>query len=269
MDERPPFEEDQPEAVRGEPGPSDLVLNLAGFEGPIDVLLTLARDQKVDLIHISILELAQQYLKFVDAARQHYLELAADYLVMAAWLAFLKSKLLLPREEEEEPSAAEMADALKWQLLRLQAMQEAGKKLMELPRKGQAFFTRGDPEGLPVTYTSVYDISLYDLLRAYGRARQEGAPTALEIEPIDLYSIDEAIDRLRTVLPNVPDWTVLISFLPQGHLPPLKRRSAVSTTLLAALELVRQGKADIRQDGGPFSPIYLKPANRPEPVEPS
>ncbi len=269
MDERPPFEEDQPEIARGEPGPSDLVLNLAGFEGPIDVLLTLARDQKVDLIHISILELAEQYLLFVEAARQHYLELAADYLVMAAWLAYLKSKLLLPREEEEEPSAAEMADALKWQLLRLQAMQDAGKKLMELPRKGQAFFTRGDPEGLPVTYTSVYDISLYDLLRAYGRARQEGAPTSLEIEPIDLYSIDEAIDRLRSVLPNVPDWTVLMSFLPQGDLPPFKRRSALSTTLLAALELVRQGKADIRQDGGPFSPIYLKPANRPEPVEPS
>jgi segregation and condensation protein A len=269
MDERPPFEEDEPDIERGEPGPSDLVLNIAGFEGPIDVLLTLARDQKVDLIHISILELAEQYLKFVDVARQHYLELAADYLVMAAWLAYLKSKLLLPREEEAEPSAAEMADALRWQLLRLEAMQQAGAKLMELPRKGQAFFTRGEPEGLPVTYTSVYDISLYDLLRAYGRARQEGAPTSLEIEPIDLYSIDEAIDRLRSVLPNVPDWTVLMSFLPQGHLPTLKRRSALSTTLLAALELVRQGKADIRQDGGPFSPIYLKPANRPEPVEPS
>jgi len=148
-------------------------------------------------------------------------------------------------------------------------MQRAGKELIELPRKGQNFFTRGDPEGLPTSYTSVYDISLYDLLRGYARSRQEGAPTALEIEPIDLYSIDDAIERLREFLPNVPDWTTMISFLPKGELSPFKRRSAISTTLLAILELVRQGKADIRQDGGAFSPIYLKPANRPEPVESS
>lgn len=270
MDERPPFQEDEPEErVEGDEVSSDLVLNLGGFEGPIDVLLTLARDQKVDLIHISILDLAEQYLVFVEAARAQYLELAADYLVMAAWLAYLKSKLLLPREDELEPSAAEMADALKWQLLRLESMQKAGKALMELPRKGQNFFTRGDPEGLPTSYTSVYDISLYDLLRGYARSRQEGAPTALEIEPIDLYSIDDAIGRLREFLPNVPDWTTLNSFLPKGKLSPFKRRSAISTTLLAILELVRQGKADIRQDGGAFSPIYLKPANRPESVESS
>ena len=270
MDERPPFQEDEPEQ-RPEAGvvSSDLVLNLGGFEGPIDVLLTLARDQKVDLIHISILDLAEQYLVFVEAARSQFLEMAADYLVMAAWLAYLKSKLLLPREDEEEPSATEMADALRWQLIRLQSMQDAGKKLMELPRKGLAFFTRGDPEGLPVSYTSVYDISLYDLLRGYARCRQEGAPTALEIEPIDLYSIDDAIERLRDILPNVPDWTTMMSFLPQGQLSPFKRRSAISTTLLAVLELVRQGKADIRQDGEAFSPIYLKPANRPESLESS
>ncbi len=270
MDDSPPFEEDErPVSQTDGAGASDFVLNLGGFEGPIDVLLTLARDQKVDLIQISILELAEQYLVFVDAAREHYLELAADYLVMAAWLAYLKSKLLLPQEEEEEPSATEMADALRYQLVRLQAMQDAGKKLVELPRKGQAFFSRGDPEGLPVSYRSVYDISLYDLLRGYARSRQEGAPTSLEIEPIDLYSIDEAIDRLREFLPNVPDWTALFSFLPKGSMSPFKRRSAISTTLLAALELVRIGKADIRQDGGLYSPIFLKPANRPEPVEPS
>lgn len=270
MDERPPFQEDEPEErVEGEEVSSDLVLNLGGFEGPIDVLLTLARDQKVDLIHISILDLAEQYLVFVEAARAQFLELAADYLVMAAWLAYLKSKLLLPREDELEPSAVEMADALKWQLLRLESMQKAGKELIELPRKGQNFFTRGEPEGLPTSYTSVYDISLYDLLRGYARSRQEGAPTALDIEPIDLYSIDDAIERLREFLPNVPDWTTLISFLPKGELSPFKRRSAISTTLIAILELVRQGKADIRQDGGAFSPIYLKPANRPESVESS
>ena len=270
MDDRPPFEEDdRPVSSSDGTTPSDLVLNLAGFEGPIDVLLTLAREQKVDLIHISILELAEQYLRFVEVAREHFLELAADYLVMAAWLAYLKSKLLLPREEEEEPSADEMADALRYQLMRLQAMQDAGKKLMELPRKGQNFFTRGDPEGLPVSYRSVYDISLYDLLRGYARSRQEHQAAALDIEPTDLYSIDEAIDRLRQFLPNVPDWTTMLSFLPQGSMSPFKRRSAVSTTLQAALELVRLGKADIRQDGGLYSPIYLRPANRPETVEPS
>lgn len=271
MDERPPFQEDERPDSDPENGEvsSDLVLNLGGFEGPIDVLLTLARDQKVDLIHISILELAEQYLVFVEAARVHHLELAADYLVMAAWLAYLKSKILLPREAEEEPSASEMADALRWQLLRLESMQKAGKMLMELPRKGQNFFTHGDPEGLPVSYTSVYDISLYDLLRGYARSRQEGAPTALEIEPIDLYSIDDAISRLREFLPNVPDWTLLLSFLPKGDMSPFKRRSAISTTLLAVLELVRLGKADVRQDGGAFSPIFLKPANREESVEPS
>lgn len=269
-DERPPFEEDaHPVTSKDAGGPSDLVLNLGGYEGPIDVLLALARDQKVDLIHISILELAEQYLVFVEVAREHYLELAADYLVMAAWLAFLKSKLLLPQEEEEEPSAAEMADALRYQLMRLQAMQDAGKKLMELPRKGQAFFTRGEPEGLPVTYRSVYDVSLYDLLRGYARSRQEGTPVTLDIEPTDLYSIDEAIDRLREFLPGVPDWTTLFSFLPQGAMSPFKRRSAISTTLLAALELVRVGKADIRQDGDLYAPIYLKPANRTESVESS
>ncbi len=270
MDDRPPFEEDAHPASPGPGGSSsDLVLNLSGYEGPIDVLLALAREQKVDLIHISILDLAEQYLQFVEEARTHYLELAADYLVMAAWLAFLKSKLLLPKEVEEDPSAAEMAEALRYQLIRLQAMRDAGQKLIELPRKGQAFFTRGDPEGLPTTYRSVYDISLYDLLRGYARSRQEAEAAALDIEPIDLYSIDEAIERLRDYLPNVPDWTTLNAFLPAGHMSPFKRRSAVSTTLLAALELVRIGKADIRQDGGLYSPIYLKPANRPEPVEPS
>jgi segregation and condensation protein A len=257
----PTFEED--ERPTGD-GLHQLVLSLGGFEGPIDLLLTLARDQKVDLMHISILALAEQYLAFVETARQYHLELAADYLVMAAWLAFLKSKLLLPKEETgEQLSAEEMAEALKFQLMRLEAMQEAGKKIFELPRRGIHFFPRGNPEGLPITYRSVYDVTLYDLLRAYARQHKDKNVTALEIEPFDLYSIDDAIARLREILPNVPDWTDLQIFLPRGVRQPLMRRSAVSTTLVAVLELVRQGKADIRQDGGPFSPIYLKPADRP------
>ena len=257
----PEFEEDS----RSSAPEHQFVLTLEGFEGPIDLLLNLARDQKLDLMHISILALADQYLTFIETARRFQLEIVADYLVMAAWLAFLKSKLLLPKEESEEAlTAEEMADALKFQLMRLEAMQDAGKKLFALPRRGIDFFPRGMPEGLPTTYHSVYDVTLlYDLLRAYASQHKDKAVTALEIEPFDLYSIDDAMARLGAILPNVPDWTDLLTFLPKGVREPLLRRSAISTTLVAVLELVRDGKADIRQDGGPFSPIYLKPANRP------
>jgi segregation and condensation protein A len=261
-DERiPEFEEDAGPALRS---PEDhLVLNLGAYEGPIDVLLTLARDQKVDLKHISILALADQYLQFIESARVLHLEVAADYLVMAAWLAYLKSKLLLPPEDTgEQVSAEEMAEALKFQLMRLEAMQKAGRELFALPIRGVDFFGRGMAEGLPITYRPVYDVSLYDLLKAYAAQHRDRAVTALEIEPFDLFSIDDALVRLREMLPNVPDWSVLTAFLPAGIRQPLMRRSAISTTLVAALELVREGKADIRQDGGAFSPIYLKPANR-------
>ncbi len=256
------FEEDP---ARDDADPlSRLVLSLGGFDGPIDVLLVLARDQKVDLMHISILALADQYLLFIDTAREFRLELAADYLVMAAWLAYLKSKLLLPKEEnDDQPSAEEMAEALRFQMRRLEAMQEAGKKLFELPRRGMDFWGRGAPEGLPTTYRAVYDVTLYDLLRAYARQHREKNVTALEIEPFDLFSIDEAIHRLKEILPGVPDWTELKAFLPKDIRQPLLRRSAISTTLIAVLELVKQGKADLRQDGGAYSPIFLKPANRP------
>ncbi len=259
----PAFEEDAGPAGSGDPL-SQLVLTLGAFEGPIDVLLVLARDQKVDLMHISILALAEQYLLFVETAREHQLELAADYLVMAAWLAYLKSKLLLPKEESgAEPSAEEMAEALKFQMRRLESMQEAGRKIFELPRRGIDFYPRGFNEGLPITYRTVYDVSLYDLLRAYGAQHREKNIKALEIEPFDLYSIEDAISRLREILPGVPDWTDLRAFLPKGVRQPLMRRSAVSTTLIAILEMVRQGKADVRQDGGAFSPIFIKPADRP------
>jgi segregation and condensation protein A len=261
--ELPEFVEDPAPSASADPM-SQLVLTLGGFEGPIDVLLVLARDQKVDLMQVSILALAEQYLLFVEKAREHHLELAADYLVMAAWLAYLKSKLLLPKEESGvEPTAEEMAEALKFQMRRLEAMQEAGRKLFELPRRGIDFYPRGVTEGLPITYRTVYDITLYDLLRAYGAQHREKNVKALEIEAFDLYSIDEAIARLREILPGVPDWTDLKAFLPQNERRPLMRRSAISTTLIAVLELVRQGKADLRQDGGAYSPIYLKPADRP------
>ena len=261
----PEFEEDDRSLAERLADPlSNLVLTLGSFEGPIDVLLTLARDQKVDLMHISILALAEQYLHFIDTVRELRLEIAADYLVMAAWLAFLKSKLLLPKEEDgDEPGATEMAEALKFQMLRLEAMQGAGRKLFELPRRGMDFFPRGEPEGLPIAYRTVYDVSLYDLLRAYATQHREKNITALEIEPFDLYSIDDAVSRLRKTLPGVLDWTELKVFLPPDVIQPFLMRSAISTTLVAVLELVRNGEADVRQDGGHFSPIFVKPTNRP------
>jgi segregation and condensation protein A len=261
----PDFEEDDRSLAGRLSDPlSNLVLTLGSFEGPIDVLLTLARDQKVDLMHISILALAEQYLHFIDTVRELRLEIAADYLVMAAWLAFLKSKLLLPKEEDgDEPGATEMAEALKFQMLRLEAMQGAGRKLFELPRRGVDFFPRGEPEGLPISYRPVYDVSLYDLLRAYATQHREKNITALEIEPFDLYSIDDAVSRLRKTLPGVLDWTELKVFLPSDVTQPFLMRSAISTTLVAVLELVRDGTADVRQDGGHFSPIFVKPTNRP------
>lgn len=258
------FEEDEPRAALGE----GLVLDLKGFEGPIDVLLQLARDQKVDLKEISILELAEQYLVFVQEARRVRLELAADYLVMAAWLAFLKSKLLLPEPEEEgeEPTGAAMAAALAFQLQRLEAMQEAGRRLFDRGQLGRDVFARGEPERVRRLTTTIYDVSLFELLRAYGQIRgRADEAQSLRILKSDLWSIDEAMERLRRLVGAsvTPGWQTLNSFLPPELRDSLVLRSAVATTLSASLELCKQGKLDIRQDGT-FGPIYLRAAERPE-----
>jgi segregation and condensation protein A len=247
------------EDVRAEPaGESELVLDLDGFEGPIDVLLTLAREQKVDLTRISILDLADQYLAFVARARRLRLELAADYLVMAAWLAYLKSRLLLPEPEgEDEPSGAELAAALAFQLQRLEAMQNAGARLMGLPQLGREFFARGAPEEAPVVHTNVFQVTLYDLLSAYARQANRKTTSTLRIAPTELYSMDDALKRLGEMLGHVPDWRSITSFLPPGFLGGLRGRSAMAATFAASLELVRAGRAQLRQDGV-FGPIYLR-----------
>jgi segregation and condensation protein A len=251
------------ESVEFDEGPpetnaSALVLDLEGYEGPIDVLLQLARDQKVDLTRISILALANQYLDFVSRVRQLRLELAADYLVMAAWLAYLKSRLLLPGpSDDEEPSGAELAAALKYQLQRLQAMREAGARLMGLPRLGRDVFARGEPAPLRVVAETTYDISLYELLSAYGRTRSRVQATTLRIDPDELFSVDDALQRLGTLLGGMPGWNTLTSFLPADLRGGLLWRSAVASTLAAALEMSRQGRVRIRQDR-PFQPIYLR-----------
>lgn len=258
--ESEPFEEDNP-PYEGRVA-DGLLLDIEGFEGPIDVLLALARDQKVDLTRISILALADQYLEFVKRARQLSLELAADYLVMAAWLAYLKSRLLLPAPPgDEEPSGAEMAAMLAFQLQRLEAMKEAGAKLMERPRLGRDFFPRGDGEVLHTESRSRFDVTLYDILRAYGRQHARQEASTLHIAATDLFSIEDALARLRDLVGDVPDWCVLESFLPGGIRDMLRLRSAIASTFVASLEMVKSGHIEVSQLSA-FSPLYIRTSRR-------
>ncbi|MPY74847.1 MAG: segregation/condensation protein A [Alphaproteobacteria bacterium] len=262
QDATPFFEEDaRPQHDGGEGG--SLLLDLDGFEGPIDVLLALARDQKVDLTKISILQLANQYLTFIEQARELRLELAADYLVMAAWLAYLKSRLLLPSTEAdgEQLSAAEMAERLAFQLQRLEAMRNLGRALLERPRLNRDFFSRGAPEPLDIVNTPVYELSLYELLKAYGDFKSRDNITALRIDPSELYSMETAIERLRGLVGDVPDWTVLSAFLPKGLRGGLVTRSALAATFAASLELAKAGKLMLQQSAC-FAPLYIRSADR-------
>jgi segregation and condensation protein A len=235
-----------------------LVLELDGYEGPIDLLLSLARDQKVDLGKISILALADQYLDFIARQRQLRLEIAADYLVMAAWLAYLKSRLLLPQPlEDDEPDAIELAAVLEHRLRLLAAIQTAGGRLMSRPRLGHDVFARGMPEGLAVVAVPVYDLGLYELLRAYGENRRRAGYAVLAIEPSAFHSVEEALKRLSRFLGHVPDWRDLTNFLPEELRGELLLRSAFAATFAATLELARCGRIELRQDRT-FGPIYLR-----------
>ncbi|MGE0734788.1 MAG: ScpA family protein [Alphaproteobacteria bacterium] len=236
-----------------------LIVDLEGYEGPLDVLLTLAREQKVDLTKISILKLADQYLEFVAKARKLRLELAADYLVMAAWLAYLKSRLLLPKTGgDDEPSGPEMAAALQFQLRRLDAMRDAAARMMARPRKGVDFWGRGEVEDLPVITKVVYDVKLYDLLKAYGDQKKRGTDTTLEIRAsFELYSVEEAARRLGALLGQSMEWTTLLSFLPAELQVGLNTRSAVASTFVASLEMAKAGQLELRQDEH-FGPIYVR-----------
>jgi len=235
-----------------------LVLDLDGFEGPIDLLLSLSREQRVDITKISILALAEQYLAFIGNAQEVRLELAADYLVMAAWLAYLKSRLLLPEDRsEEQPTGQQMAEALAFQLHRLESMQEAGQRLFQRSILGRDVFTIGAPEGIEVINDSVYEPSLYELMRCYGAIRSKNTDTMLHIAPQELFSVERAIERLRQLLGNIPEWADLSAFLPGDLKGSLIMKSALATTFAATLELVRQGQAELRQDGA-FNPIYIR-----------
>ena len=257
-DDVEPFEDERPDYVQHRD--AQLVLDLDGYEGPIDVLLTLAREQKLDLAKISILALADQYLEFVTEMRQLQLEVAADYLVMAAWLAYLKSRLLLPPPPgEEEPSGAELAMMLRFQLQRLEAMQKAGRRLLERPRLGRDVFPRGMPETFATDKHYVIDVSLFDILRAYADQRGRMSAATLHIAPTELFSMEEALRRLTGMVSEVPNWTSLAAFLPEDLQPGMVGRSMLAATFAASLELVRQGQVEMRQ-AGPFAPIYLRAA---------
>jgi len=241
-----------------------LLLNIDGFEGPIDVLLELARNQKVDLLQISILQLVRQYLGFMERAKELNLDLAAEYLVMAAWLAYLKSRLLLPREDESvDPSAEEMAEALQFQLRRLEAMQQAAETLMGQPQLGQQVFVRGAPEGVQVRTRVHWNVKLYDLLKAYGDIKKRAEASSYDLPEFQLMSMDSAMSRLTRMLGGLPRkgihsvWSTLESFMPEGVKNKLYGRSALASTFTAGLELAKQGKMEIKQDGL-FRPIYMR-----------
>ncbi len=256
------------------PSIGGLHVDLGTFEGPLDLLLKLAREQKVDLAQISILALADQYLAYIHGAQKLRLEVAADYLVMAAWLAYLKSRLLLPQPTAEEPNPAEMAALLAFQLQRLAAMQKAGASLFALPQLGAHFFKRGAAskladkqaanENKPTDEKVTWSVSLYELLSAMAEPikRQEQTKT-YRIAPLALFSIEEAYTRLTTMLGMMPAWSALESFMPivagedGSAVSNLTRRSALAATFVASLELAKNGLLELRQEQR-FGHIYLR-----------
>lgn len=235
-----------------------LVVDVAGFEGPLDLLLHLARSQRVDLSRISILALVEQYLTFVSQARALRLELAADYLVMAAWLAFLKSKLLIPKlPGDEGESGEELAAVLQFRLKRLEAMRDAASRLVNRNRLGRDVFQRGAPELAIIDKRNEYSASLFDLLSAYAGQRQRQAITNVQIAKRGVWSLKAAREILTRMVGELKDWTALDHFLLRYMTSPEERATAIASSFAASLEMVRDGTVEIRQHE-PFAPIYLR-----------
>lgn len=252
---------EEPDATA--PADLALIVDVDGYEGPLDLLLALSRRQKVDLRRISVLQLADQYLRFVEAARALRLELAADYLVMAAWLAYLKSRLLLPPDPSDPgPSAEDMAAHLAFQLERLEAMREAAGRLMGRDRLGREFFARGAPETVSIEKQTRHTATLLDLVRAYARIRTRDQFRPYAFDRTDIYPLETALERLRGMIGTTPDWADLASFLPPGwRAAGSRRRSATASTFAASLELAKQGQVELRQSET-FAPIHLRPVIR-------
>ena len=235
-----------------------LHLDIDGWEGPLDLLLSLARGQKVDLAQISILELVEQYLGFIEDAKALKLELAADYLVMAAWLAYLKSCLLLPKDPEQDPSPEELALRLQQRLMRLDAMREAGARLLGSDRLGRDVFARAAPEGLRTERKAVWRATAYDLYAAYGQLRARTQPAVHMVHDRRVMTLEDAIHRVGQMLGIAVEWTALEAFLPVTS-DPAYRKSCLASSFLAALELARQGRLDIEQEQA-FDELRVKAA---------
>ncbi len=248
-----------PESVADRLAAEALIVDVDGFEGPLDLLLMLSRTQKVDLRRISVLDLAKQYLTFVDQAKKLRIELAADYLVMAAWLAFLKSRLLLPPDPEEEgPSGEELAAHLAFQLERLQAMRSAAAKLMARDRLGRDVFARGVPETVERVKSVTYTATLLDLMQGYARirTRDEFRPFVMDRDAV--FTMEQALERMRGLIGFAGTWTEISVYLPDGWAAdPVRLRSATAATFAASLQLVKEGKAELRQEGT-FAPLHVR-----------
>jgi segregation and condensation protein A len=240
-----------------------LVVDVEGFEGPLDLLLALARTQKVDLAKISVLALAQQYLDFIAEARRLRLEIAADYLVMAAWLAFLKSKLLLPEEKDEEgePTGAELAALLAFRLKRLHAMREASAQLMTRKRLGRDVFARGLPEPIRIIRHSTYDANVYDLLKAYSQQRTRTAVHSMRVRQRPVWSLKDARVELERLLGMTLDWAPLDRLLVEFLTEPELRKTALASSFTATLEMTREGSLEIRQTQS-FAPLFVRRRER-------
>ena len=268
MSEDPQCRDETSEWESSEPrldaGPDDtLVVDVEGFEGPLDLLLALARTQKVDLAKISVLALAQQYLDFIAEARRLRLEVAADYLVMAAWLAYLKSKLLLPAEpsDEGEPSGAELAALFAFRLKRLDAMREVSAQMMTRKRLGRDVFARGLPEPTRLTRKSIYDANVYDLLKAYSQQRQRTATRTLQMRQRTVWSLREAREELERLLGITCDWAPLDQLIAEFLVEPELRRTALASSFTATLEMAREGALEIRQSKL-FAPLLIRRRER-------
>jgi len=238
------------------PDDTALYLELGAWEGPLDLLLDLARRQKVDLTSISILSLVDQYIAYIERAGALKLEVAADYLVMAAWLAYLKSAMLLPKEEQEDPSPEELALRLQLRLQRLGAMREAAARLLARDRLGRDVFARGAPEGLHILRRNQWQVSWFDLVQSYAQIRLRNEPVVHMVRERPVMTLDSALERVSTMLGVTLNWLELRSFLPV-HSDPRLRKSALASSFVAALELAKQGFAEIRQEEA-FGPLHLR-----------
>ncbi len=241
-----------------------LIIEVDGYEGPLDLLLQMGRTQKVDLRQVSVLQLAQQYLSFIEQAQNLRIELAADYLVMAAWLAFLKSRLLLPPDPEDEgPSGEELAAHLAFQLERLSAMRDAAAQLMARNHLGRDMFARGITEDVARVRRVTYTATLLDLMQGYARVRTKEDFRPFVMDRKSILSMEQALEKMRALIGFAGDWTDISSYLPEGWaVDPKKRRSATAATFAASLELAKEGRIEIRQ-GETFSPIQIRKKQTP------